>query len=323
MNAIRPFLRLLATVAAVVALSTPGTVSAQSGGRPQNVTPSGIRLNPDVVQPATDEPTAELRLVRPDERPARPIPTFSGDKPVVALASAIGGQLNLVFQKTQTGSNMDAFERDVLTMPDHTLDAIVLRGLDRVVARRMPDTERVFMRLNPALLDDVPPPERESVALNRLVEEIRRWPQRQQWDKIVVVTPHYRGFERAGLGSKLHGIGLYVPNQNNTAEYDVVEPDGTPGARRRSTYVALYYYAMMVVLDAKTLKVLDSQPWLIDEKIHDSTSPSLNIFRSMTPDILAARLETFSEAASNVALTRTLNGIVEPGELREVKPAAR
>ena len=317
--------RLLAPFAATLAAVVASSVCAQTAPPPpQNITPSGIRLNPDVALPTATEPAGELRLVRPeDPLPARPVPTFSGDKKVIALASAIGGQLNMVVQKTGTGSNMDPFERATVNMPDHTLDAIVLRGLDRVVSRSMPDTERVFMRLNPALLDDVPPQDRERVALGRLVEEIGRWPQRQQWDKIVVVTPHYRGFERAGLGSKLHGIGLYVPNPNNVAEYDVVEPDGKPGAKQRSTYVALYYYAMMVVIDAKTLKVLDSQPWLIDEKIHDSNSDAVNMARSIPVDVLAARIENFAESATNVALTRTLGGIVEPGTLREVKPTPR
>lgn len=308
-----------AAVAAILAIGTPAL--AQSPAPPQNVTPSGMRVSPELMQRAVDDSLDQLRIVRAeDPRPVLPVPTFKGDKPVVALASAIGGQLSMVFQKTQTGSNMEPFERDTLPMPDHTLDAIVLRGLDRVVTRSSPDSERVFMRLNPVLLEDIAPQDREKVALARLVEEMRGWPQRQQWDRIIVVTPHYRGFERAGLGSKLHGIGLYIPNQNNTAEYDVIEPDGTPGVRRRSTYVALYYYAMLVVLDAKSLRVLDSQPWLIDEKIHDSKSESLNIAKSIPPDLLAERIEVFAEKASNVALTRTLNGLVVPGDLREVKP---
>lgn len=85
-----------------------------------------------------------------------------------------------------------------------------MRGLDRVLDRRFPNTDRVFMRLNPAQLDGVPPHEREHVALERLITELRRMPQRAEWDRIVVVTPHYRGFERAGLGSKLHGVGIFV-----------------------------------------------------------------------------------------------------------------
>lgn len=40
-------------------------------------------------------------------------------------------------------------------------------------------------------------------------------PQRAEWDRIVVVTPHYRGFERAGLGSKLHGVGIFVQDLND------------------------------------------------------------------------------------------------------------
>jgi hypothetical protein len=206
-------------------------------------------------------------------------------------------------------------------MPDHTLDAIVLRGLDRVIARREPNSERVFMRLNPVLLEGIAPADRERVAFERLTAEISTWPQRQQWERIVIVTPHYRAFERAGLGSKLHGVGLFVQDLNNNTEFDVIEPDGTPGVKQRSRYVALYYYAQVSVLDARTLQVIESQPWLIDEKIHDSKAASIHIGNSINPDVLAERIEHFAESASNTALARTLRGVVEVKDIKPVGPA--
>lgn len=284
--------------------------------------PSGIRINPNLYQPPPADQAEALRVLSGPQRSA-PIPTFNGDKPVVALASAIGGQLSVVLARESVGSNMEPYRRHAVPIPDQALDAIVLRGIDRTVAKTMPDSERVFMRLNPALLDDVPPAEREQVAMQKLIAELRNWPQRQQWHRIIVVTPHYRGFERNGLGSRLHGIGLYVQDLASNSEHDVIEPDGTPGAKQRGRFVALYYYATMVVLDARTLEVLDVQPWLIDEKIHDSTSDAVRMEASIDPKIFAGRLEKFAEAASGTALARTLGGRVEPGELRQVAPPPR
>jgi hypothetical protein len=253
--------------------------------------------------------------------PPTPVPTFSGERPVYALASAIGGQLSHVVAKQSVGSHMDPYDRHTLKMPDHTLDAIVLRGLDRVIARHAPDSERVFMRLNPLLLDDVPPAQREKVAFERLTAEISRWPQRHQWERIVIVTPHYRGFERGGLGSRLHGVGIYVQDLANNTEYDVIEPDGRKGEKQRNRYIALYYYAQVFVLDARTLEVIESQPWLIDEKIHDSTSTAIHIGNSLAVETLAGRIEVFAENASNTALSRTLRGVVEVKEPKKVGPA--
>jgi len=225
---------------------------------------SGIWVNPKEFKAAPAEP----------EKPAA-ASVASEKKSVYAIASAIGGQLSYIVAKQSVGSNLEPYQRTTLPLPDYTLDAIVMRGIDRVIARRFPDTDRVFMRLNPSQLDGVPPQDRERVAFERLTAELQQMPARQQWDRIVVVTPHYRGFERAGLGSKLHGVGMFVQDLNNLSEYEVVEPDGTPGELRRNRYVALYYYAKLFILDAKTLQVLESSPWLIDEKIHDSNSTAI------------------------------------------------
>ena len=284
--------------------------------------PSGIVINPKLYTPPSDaavEPARLLSSGAPSVRAA--VPTFSGDKPVVALASAIGGQLSVVLAKEEVGSRMDPYRRLALPINDYTLDGIVLRGMDRTVARLRPDSERIFMRLNPVLLDDVPPDQREQVAMQKLLAEIRDWPQRQQWERIYVVTPHFRGFERNGLGSKLYGIGMYVQDLENASDFEVIEPDGTPGVKRRSRFVALYYYATMIVLDAKSLTVLDVQPWLIDEKIHDSNSTAIRMEGQIDPQTFAARLEKFAESASFNALGRTLGGRVEPGDLTPVPPA--
>lgn len=296
----------------VLLLAATGAAFAQDAPAPTPSQPGGMWVAPDLFRAAPPEAKPE----------PTPIPTFSGDRPVYALASAIGGQLNRVVARQSVGSHLDPYERHTLKMPDHTLDAIVLRGLDRVIARHAPDSERVFMRLNPLLLEDVPPAKREKVALDRLTAEISQWPQRQQWERIVIVTPHYRAFEQGGLGSRLHGVGFFVQDLANNTEYDVIEPDGRKGEKQRNRYIALYYYAQVTVLDARTLEVIESQPWLIDEKIHDSTSTAIHIGNSLSIDQLATRIEVFAEKASNTALSRTLRGVVNVKELKPVDPAA-
>ncbi|HVG04753.1 MAG TPA: hypothetical protein VM937_07390 [Burkholderiaceae bacterium] len=281
----------------------------------------GIWVNPKEFKAAV--PDAE-RLSQP-VAPGQPLQTTADKTPVFAIASAIGGQLNYIVAKQHVGSNLDPYERTTLSVPDYSLDAIVMRGIDRVVAHRFPDTDRVFMRLNPSQLDGVAPPDRERVAFARLTAELQQMPERAGWDRIVVVTPHYRGFERAGLGSKMHGLGMFVQglNEDSTASegrYEVIEPDGTPGRMRKNNYIALYYYAKLFILDAKTLQVLEESPWLIDEKIHNTSSDAINIAKSLTIEQLSSRLEAFAEKASGEALNKTLRGTIVPGEIKPVAP---
>ena len=268
----------------------------------------------------------EFRAAPPEAAKPQPLQTESGEKKAVfAIASAIGGQLNYIVAKQSVGSHLDPYERTTLPVPDYSLDAMVMRGIDRVVARRFPDTDRVFMRLNPSQLEGVPPPDRERVAFERLTAELQQMPERAKWDRIVVVTPHYRGFERAGLGSRMHGVGVFVQGLNkDSAEsqgnYEVIEPDGTPGRMRKNNYIALYYYAKLFILDAKTLQVLEESPWLIDEKIHNTSSDAINIAKSLTIEQLSSRLEVFAEKASGEALNKTLRGTIVPGEIKPVPP---
>lgn len=279
--------------------------------KPETKPDAGLFVNPKFLPPPSNEPVPVLNA------PA-PVPKFDGSKPVYALASAIGGQINYIAAKESVGSNLDPYVRRTLPIKDASVDAIVLRALDRVIERRFPNTDRLYMRLHPTQLDGVPPSERDHAAFERLTAEIQRWPERQQWERIVLVTPHYRAFEANGLGSKLHGVGMFVQNLNNSSEYDTIEPDGTPGAKQRNRYVALFYVATVYILDAKSLRVLSSERWTFDEKIHDSNAAGLDVARAIDVDKLAARLETFVQTAAETAVARTLSGRVEAGEIKPV-----
>ncbi len=329
----RPFASTVATqhlfvAALVAAVSLLHPALAQSAD-------DDVRLGPAFAPTKKDDGTSTdgLRVVGRDPAPRATLTEFPAGTRVIAIASAIGGELNHVVAINSTGSNrVDPYRRTTQRMPDASLDAIVMRGLDRVIARRMPGTERVFMRLNPLLLDDVPVAERETVALDRLLAELSTWPQRQQWEQIVVVTPHYRFSEIRGMASKLHGIGVFVQGLNSEVavnqeesepDQQVLEPDGTPGKQARKNFVGLYYYASLTIVDAKTLRVLERQPWTINEKYYDSRSAALSVGKQFSIEQLAEKLVQFSERASDSALSRTLGGSVEAGPLQPARPQSR
>jgi hypothetical protein len=252
----------------------------------------------------------------------------------IALVSAVGDQITYVRQRMQTGTHFEGYRRATLNIDDRSIDAAVLRGLDRVIARRHPDSERVFLRLSSGQLDGVLPEHRERVALEKLRAELAKLPQRDTWDQIIVLTPYYRMSEMRGLASKLHGVGIYVQGMDtNVGDFGnpvtggelAVEgpetrlPDGKPGVRS-SKYIALYAYTQIWVLDAKTLAVLKNEPWMFDEKIYDPQSPVLDVAKMLSPEQLAERFEAFTERAAGRALAQTMP-MVEAGELRQVGPA--
>lgn len=253
----------------------------------------------------------------------------------IALVSAVGDQITYVRQRMQTGTHLEGYRRATLNIDDRSIDAAVLRGLDRVIARRHPDSQRVFLRLSSGQLDGVKPEHRERVALEKLRTELAKLPQRESWDQIIVLTPYYRMSEMRGLASKLHGVGIYVqgldsnvgdagnPVTGGELSVEGAEtrlPDGKPGVRS-SKYIALYAYTQIWVLDAKTLAVLKNEPWMFDEKIYDPEAAALDVAKMLSPEQLAERFEAFTERAAGRALAQTMP-MVEAGELRQVGPAS-
>ena len=108
---------------------------------------------------------------------------------VYALISAVGDQFTYVTQKQSVGSNViDHYDRKVIRIPDDAINAAVLKGLDRALAQKDPGSIRILARLNPLEMEGVRPLDREKVAMKKLLETLEKFPQRQEWDTIIVVT---------------------------------------------------------------------------------------------------------------------------------------
>jgi hypothetical protein len=238
-----------------------------------------------------------------------------------ALVSAVGDQFQYVRRRPSVGSHLEPFRRFNAKVPNGALDAAVLRGLDRTVAASDPASQRVFIALNPAEIEAVRPAERERIAIGKVVSALESMKQRSGWDRIFVVTPHYRHGEMQGLGSKLGGIGVFIqPLERGRArtldldgalegldDPDTVTPGGKPS--RSYTYVAPFFYTKLWVIDPKTLQVIDTEERFDYQKIHDPTWTAVDVARNFTPEQLAGQVEKFVERASSRALREAI-GVV-------------
>lgn len=243
-----------------------------------------------------------------------------------ALVSALGDQFTYVRQKQATGSNIiDNNNRTVVKIPNNGLNAAVLRGLDLTIGRAHPTSERVYLSLNPVELEGVLPQNREEIALGKIASQLEKMPERAQWDRIIVATPKFLLSERAGMGPKLQGLGVYVQplesaklsgigedgggfeiDVSGQGESGTVAPDGTRTTSK--VYVAPYSYIQVYVIDAKTMRVIEKNARHDFTKIYDPTSTALDVGRSIAPEVIADRMVRLIEVSVGKALGDTEAG---------------
>lgn len=252
---------------------------------------------------------------------------------VYALVSAVGSKISFVRLKTQVGSHLDPYQRFNLDVPGAAIDGAVLRGLETAIRQEDPDAAFVYMKLNPAELEGVFAYERGEVAIAKLAAHFDGIAERSSWHRIVVVTPRYVNSERAGLGAKLHGVGVYVrpigrgvpgtiDDNIQSLEPDTVSPEGAPGRSRR--FIAPYFYAQVWVLDARTLAVLETRSRYDFQRLYDPKSTSIDIEVSIPPEKLAPVMERFVEQSSARAMRETFGTVsVREKPLQGAAPAAR
>ena len=233
---------------------------------------------------------------------------------VYALVSAIGGDISVVRQRADVGSNLEPYRRYTVHMPDASVDMAVLRGLDRAVASEDPDSTRVFLRMDPEQVRGVLPYKRGEVVPARAIAALEMMPERKDWDRIILVTPRWLQPGRDGMGTKLHGIGIYIqPLGRNIAgildadagietamDPDTASPTGEKG--RSYKYVAPYFYAQMWVLDAKTMKVLETNERYDFQRLYDPNSTAIDVAKQIPVEQLATLVERFVERAAAQSL---------------------
>jgi hypothetical protein len=237
-----------------------------------------------------------------------------------ALVSAVGSKISYVRLKQQTGSHLDGYERYERDVPGAALDGAVLRGLERVIAAGEPDARFVYLALNPAELEATYAYRRGEVAIGKLATALEKMPERRAWHRIVVVTPRYVNSEREGLGSKLHGIGIYVRpvgsgfGSDALGEFmlrndpDTVTPDGQEA--RSSRFIAPFFYAQVWVLDAVTLQVLETNERYDFQRLSDPESTAIHIEDAIPPEKIAPALEKFVEQSSARALREAIGEVI-------------
>ena len=238
--------------------------------------------------------------------------------PIIALVATVGDQVSYSRQRSSAGTRIDPTYRKTVAIPAQTLNAAVLKGLDRAIEREEPGSKRLFLLWNtPAdttqALKAAQGEERNVLMLEALLAQLRPMPQRMEWDRIEAILPRYARSERDGMGSKLGGIGFYVqPLKNVVVEFqdngDTVTTESDGGSRtvdpktgekgNYSTFVAPYFFFDRVTLDARTLEVVGRKSHVDNTKYHDPNSTANDIADQMPVAEMFARLATLMEQSA-------------------------
>jgi hypothetical protein len=238
------------------------------------------------------------------------------------LVSAVGNQLSAVYEVPRIGSRLDHYRRVTADAPDHGIDKLVLASLDAAVARLEPDAKRSYLAVTARGFDE---------ALARL----RDRPERKDWDRIVIATPHHRTTSTVeGLPTRLEGLGVVLQGKcqgewkfcddsrrPQASGQKALTPDGE--AFTASRYVAPYLSIRVSVLDARTLAVIESHEVFDHAKYFDPSSDSLDMLANVGPRFIAARIVELVDRSARSALeTSSLKGRVDVRDRGAVKESA-
>lgn len=241
------------------------------------------------------------------------------DKPsVIAMVATVGDQVSYTRQGTSGQSDFGATYRKTVSIPTQTLNAAVLKGLDRAVEREEPGSKRFFLLWNtPAdtaeALKAAHGEQRNVLLLEELLAQLRPLPQRMGWDRIEAILPRYARSERDDMGSKLGGIGFYVqPLKKIRVEFQengdaiTTEAEGssqtvdpkTGKIGKHDTFVAPYFFFDRITLDARTLQVLARKSHFDNTKYHDPNSTAIDVADQMPVAEMFTRLATLMEQSA-------------------------
>ena len=250
------------------------------------------------------------------------------EKPkVYALVSAIGTEISYVRQLKETGTHITPLRRYTIKVPDGSVDAAVLRGLDRAVAQEDPDSRRIFLRVEPGKLTGIYGTDRGGVISKQVIDELAHAVDRKDWDRIIVVTPRFVNTGSNYMGDKLNGIGIYVqPLQRHMDAADLgssdpqtFAPDGSASTSYR--FNAPYFFADIWIIDARTMKVLEKKERFDFVRYYDPDG-GIDPATNMPTEVLADKMVTFVERASSKALHEAIGEVIVK-EPKIVSPATK
>jgi len=169
------------------------------------------------------------------------------------------------------------------------------------------------MRLSSDQVQGVYGHERGAVLSAKALAAIEVMPERKDWYRIILVAPRFMNPGYEGMGQKLHGIGVYIqPLGRSTtgglldtaietsSDPETISPDGEKGNSYK--YVAPYFYAQLWVIDAQTMKVIETNERYDFQRIYDPKSDAIDVGNQLPPEVLANMMEKFVEKASARAL---------------------
>jgi hypothetical protein len=238
-----------------------------------------------------------------------------------ALVAAVGTQLTTIQEQQSTGSHLAPYGRNKVEVPDNLLNKLALHSLDRAVESVDHESKRVYLAVSDHSIDEANPADREKVAFERVVAELRMMKDRSQWYRIVVATPALRVQGKDGLAARVEGFGLFAQPLCQSRQEDCdLNFRPASGARARTpqgkeiqanTFIAPYSALRIWVLDPETLAVLESREVVDHEKIADQYAGTTQL-----------ELKDLSTGLFNV-IERSVSEAVRDTELRgrvEVSP---
>lgn len=257
------------------------------------------------------------------------------NKPYV-LVAAVGQRFTSVVEVKRTGSNLPPYRRNLIDAPDQVLNRIVLQGLDQSVAAASPQTPRMLLSVSLPTSDYGDPAELDRNAIEFVIASLRAIPRREDWGKVVVLTPAYRTASRDGLGERMRGMGVFFQTQcesnDKSCEYGFRPPSGPEAltqqgeTRPANFFVAPYSYLKCWVLDPVSLAVLEQYETFDHQKLAVSGGVMLDVRDTDNRAFVAKSVQSVIHRSVNAAIAQTEPvGKVSVGEVSEVKlgqPAA-
>src|SRR5579863_705074 len=135
------------------------------------------------------------------------------DKPKTYMViAAVGEQFTVMFRASRValGTNIKPnFSRKSVTVKNNVLNRFVMHSMDEALAKADPTSKRLFMTLRPKDMDAENVKGREQVAIDEVIADLKGMPEREEWDRIVVVTPAYKAFDYNGVDGQLAGFGVF------------------------------------------------------------------------------------------------------------------